>query len=87
MSEIELKLLLLRYNILSRERVKIADMCAHTCDYGKWADCIAEMKKMEDDLRKHGYEFAHAGFKTVDELQYSVYKIVLTNDYGFVNNA
>ena len=87
MPEIELKLFLLRYNILSRERAKTAEICSHTCDYGKWADCIAEMKKMEDDLRKHGYEFAHAGFKTVDELQYSVYKIVLTNDYGFTSNA
>ena len=87
MTEIELKLFLLRYNILSRERAKTAEICSHTCDYGKWADYIAEMKKMEDDLRKHGYEFAHAGFKTVDELHYSVYKIVLTNNYSFVSNA
>ena len=87
MTEIELKLTLLRYNILSRERAKIADMCARTCDYGKWADCIAEMKKMEDDLRKHGYEFVYTSTKTAGELQYSVYKIVLTNNYGFTSNA
>ena len=83
----ELELTLLLYNILSKERAKIADMCAHTCDYGKWADCIAEMKEMEDDLRKHGYEFVYAGFKITDEIRYSVYTIVLTNNYGFTSNA
>ena len=87
MTEIELKLLLLRYNILSRERAKTAEICSHTRDYGKWADCIGEMKKMEDDLRRHGYEFVYAGFNIADEIRYSVYKIVLTDDYGFVSNA
>lgn len=34
-TETELKLTLLLYNMLSKERAKTADMCAHTCDYGK----------------------------------------------------
>ena len=87
MTEAELKLMLLLYNMLSKERAKTADICARTCDYGKWADCIGEMKKMEDDLRRHGYEFVYAGFNIADEIRYSVYKIVLTDDYGFVSNA
>ena len=87
MTETELRLTLLLYNMLSRERAKTAEMCSYTCDYGKWTDCIDEMKKMEDDLRKHGYEFVYAGFKIADEIRYSVYTIVLTNDYGFVSNA
>lgn len=87
MTEIELKLTLLLYNILSKERAKIANMCTRTCDYGEWADCIYEMKKMEDDLRKHGYEFVYAGFKIADETRYSVYKIVLTDDSDSISNV
>ena len=87
MTEIELKLTLLLYNMLSKERAKTAEICSHTCDYSKWADCIGEMKEMEDDLRRHGYEFVYAGFNIADEIQYSVYMIVLTNNYGFTSNV
>lgn len=79
MTEAEMKLVLLRYNMLSKERSKIADMCALTGEYGKWADCIDEMKRMEDDLRKHGYEFVYVDSKTTGEMQYNMYEIVPVN--------
>ena len=82
MTETELKLLLLLYNMLSKERAKTADMCARTCDYGKWADCIDEMKKMEDDLRRHGYEFVYTGSKTAGEVEYAIYKLTATATAG-----
>ena len=87
MTEIELKLLLLLYNMLSKERAKTADMCARTCNYGKWADCIGEMKKMEDDLRRHGYEFVYAGSKTAGEVEYAIYKLTATATAGWVGIA
>ena len=79
MTEMELKLMLLRYNILSRERAKIAEMCALTGDYSKWADCMDEMKKMEDDLREYGYKFVYVDFKAAGEVYYNVYGIVPVN--------
>lgn len=81
MTEIELKLTLLLYNILSKERAKIADMCALTGDYSKWADCMDEMKKMEDELREYGYKFVYVGYKAEGKLCYSVYKLVPVDDY------
>lgn len=79
MTEIALKLMLLRYNMLSRERAKIADMCALTGDYSKWADCMDEMKKMEDELCEYGYKFVYVGYKAAGEGYYSVYEIVPIN--------
>ena len=75
MSEIELKLTLLLYNMLSKERAKTADMCARTCDYGKWAECIDEMTEINNELRNHGYELVYDDYKTEGEVSYSVYKL------------
>lgn len=79
MTETELKLALLRYNMLSKERADAAYMCALTGDYSKWADCMDEMKKMEDDLREYGYKFVYVGYKAAGGGYYSVYEIVPTN--------
>lgn len=79
MTEMELKLFLLRYNMLSKERAEIAEMCALTGDYSKWADCMDEMKKMEDDLREYGYKFVYVDFKAAGEVYYNVYGIVPVN--------
>lgn len=79
MTDAELKLLLLMYNMLSKERAKIADMCALTGDYSKWADCMDEMKKMEDDLREYGYKFVYVDYKAAGEMYYNVYEIVPVN--------
>lgn len=82
MTEMELKLMLLRYNVLSKERATAAYMCEHT-DAGKssyydneWSDCTIDMVWMRDDLRKHGYRFAFTGYKTTGKIKYEVYEIV-----------
>lgn len=79
MSEIELKLLLLRYNMLSKKEDTFAYMCVNdskaTGYEDEWTECIAEMTEMRNDLRKHGYEFVYADSKTADEVCYSVYRI------------
>ena len=84
MTEIEMKLLLTRYNKLSEERAEAAYMWGHAgesvCYESKWSKCMDEMSKMEDDLRECGYEFASTGYKTVGKVQHEVYKIVPVND-------
>lgn len=82
MTEAELKLALLRYNMLSKEKATAVHMyvCAHAdrSSYydDKWEECIDEMIKMEDDLRKYGYKFVYNGIKEADKISYSAYKIV-----------
>ena len=80
MTEIELKLTLLRYNVLSKEESAAASeymRAGKTIDYeNKWFKCINEMTKMEDDLRKYGYKFTCIGSKTEDGVCFNVYKIV-----------
>ena len=80
MTEIELRLTLLRYNILSKEESIAASeymRAGETADYeDKWFKCINEMTKMEDDLRKYGYKFTCVGSKTEDRVCFNVYKIV-----------
>lgn len=80
MTEIELKLLLLRYNNLSKERAKAAYMWRCTgesvCYESKWSMCVDEMSKIKADLRECGYEFASIGYKVVDKVQHEEYKVV-----------
>ena len=80
MSEIELKLVLLRYNILSKKDDMFADMCIHANTIAghehEWAECIDEMTEIKNELRKHGYELAYDDYKTEGKLCYSVYKLV-----------
>ena len=80
MTETELKLVLLRYNMLSKERADAAYMWRHAgesvCDEAKWSKCVDEMSKMRDELRECGYEFGNAGCKVVGKVQYNVYTIV-----------
>ena len=84
MTEIELKLLLLRYNILSKEESTAASeymRAGETADYeDRWFRCLNEMTKMEDDLRKHGYKFTRVGSRTEDRVCFNVYKIVPVNN-------
>ncbi len=81
MTEIEMKLLLTRYNKLSRERAIAAYMCEHTdgdeCIHhgDEWSDYTIEMRKMKDDLRKDGYKFVCTNIKAVGEEYYSIYEI------------
>ena len=80
MTEIELKLMLLRYNMLSRERVTAAYRCFRADEDpwydAEWSKCAKEMTEMELDLRKRGYKFTYADVKTADGIEYDVYKIV-----------
>ena len=81
-TEAELKLSLLRYNMLSKEKATAVHMYIYSyagkSSYydDKWEECIDEMIKMEDDLRKYGYKFVCTGTKVAGEIGYSTYKIV-----------
>lgn len=81
MTEMELKLMLLRYNLLSKEKAIAAYMCEHTdakecIRHGnEWSDYTIDMVWMRDDLRKCGYRFAFIDYKTTGKVQYEVYKI------------
>ena len=78
MSETELKLMLLRYNMLSKEEATAVHMyvCTSKSSYDdKWEECVDEMMKMEDDLRKYGYRFVCTGTKSAGGTSYSAYKI------------
>ena len=91
MTETVLKLILLRYNMLSKRESAAAYTCLQTGEnmyYNtEWSECVDEMIEIRNDLRKHGYELVYADVKTAGKIEYDVYKIVLINDYGFGNNA
>ena len=52
MTEAEMKLVLLRYNTLSKEKADAAYMWGHAgesvCYESKWSMCMDEMEKIED---------------------------------------
>ena len=87
MTEIVLKLMLLRYNMLSKERAAAISKCMHTGEDDEWAECVDEMTEIENELREYGCEFVRTSSKAAGETRYGVYKIVLTDDCGFVSNA
>ena len=80
MTETELKLALLRYNMLSKKDDIFADMCIHANTIAghehEWAECIDEMTEIKNELRKHGYELVYDDYKTEGKLCYSIYKLV-----------
>ena len=80
MTETELKLLLTRYNKLSKERAVAAYMWGRAgdsvCDEARWSKCVDEMSKMRDELWSRGYKFDSTGYKKVGKAQYEVYKII-----------
>ena len=91
MTEMELKLLLLGYNMLSKERAIAAYVWSRT---GKSAHCrdewlkyADEMTEMMKDLSKYGYAFAYAGSKTEGEVEYAVYKLTVTATPGWIGIA
>ena len=83
MTEIEMKLLLTRYNKLSEERAEAAYMWRHAGEsvryMSKWSKCTDVMSKMMSDLRKDGYKFIFTLFEKVGKFQYQVYDIVPVN--------
>ncbi len=80
MSELELKLLLLRYNMLSKKDDTFAYMCIYSNEIAgheyEWAECIDKMTEIKNELRKNGYELVYADSKTEGKVWYSVYKLV-----------
>lgn len=80
MTETELKLLLLRYNTLSKERAEAAYMWSLTgksaYEKAKWSECVSEMVEISNELRRYGYELVCTGTKATSKTQYRVYKIV-----------
>ena len=85
MSEIELKLLLLRYNMLSKKDDTFAYMCIHANTIAgyeyEWAECIDEMTEINNELRNHGYELVYDDYKTESEVSYSVYKLAPVDNH------
>ena len=83
MTEAELKLSLLRYNMLSKERAEAAYMWRHAgesvCYQSKWSKCMDEMSEMMNDLRKDGYKFIFTHFERAGKFQYHVYDIIPVN--------
>ena len=84
MTEIELKLLLLRYNMLSKKDDIFADMCIHDSkiegyEY-EWAECIEEMSEIVKELREHGYRPAYDDYRAEGKVSYVVYKLVPIDD-------
>lgn len=80
MTELELKLTLLRYNMLSKKESEAAYKCMSAGEFvgyeDEWAAYLDKMAWMRRELRSYGYEFAYTGFKLADKIKYSVYRIV-----------
>ena len=80
MTEAEMKLALLRYNILSEERANAAYMWRSTggSDYydSVWDKCWNDMRELEVAVHSEGYKFIETGTKVKDKVQSSIYKIV-----------
>ena len=83
MTEEEMKLALLQYNMLSKERAAAAYMWGHAgesvCYQSKWSKCMDEMSEMMNDLRKDGYKFIFTHFERAGKFQYQVYDIIPVN--------
>lgn len=80
MTDIELNLLLLRFNMLSKERAEAAYMWSLTgksaYEKAKWLECVDKMAEVSRELRSYGYELVCTDIKATSKTQYRVYKIV-----------
>ena len=80
MTELELKLMLLRYNMLSKKEAEAAYKCVNADDFigyeDEWAAYLDKLSAVRRELRSYGYEFVYTGCKTADNIKYRVYKIV-----------
>ena len=91
MTEAELKLMLLRFNMLSKERAeavykwRLSGKSAHYKD--EWLKYADEMTRMMEDISKYSRAFAYAGSKKAGEVEYAVYKITVTATPGWIGIA
>ena len=80
MTEMELKLMLARYNMLSKERAEAAYMWSLTgkseYERARWSEYVGEMVEISNELRNYGYELVCTGTKATSKTQYRVYKII-----------
>ena len=84
----ELKLMLARYNMLSKERAIAAYRWRLTgIRDSKWSEHEDEAREMMKELSKYSYVFAYAGSKTVGEVEYAVYKLTKTATADWVGIA
>lgn len=88
MTEMELNLLLLRFNMLSKERAEASYKWRLTgirdSKESKYEDEARELMK---ELSECGYAFAYVGSKKAGEVKYSVYKLTKTATAGWVGIA
>ena len=88
MKDTELKLILLKYNMLSKERAEAAYKWRLTgIRDSKWSEYEDEAREMMKELSKYSYAFAYAGSKKAGEVEYAVYKLTKTATAGWVGIA
>ena len=88
MTEMELNLLLLRFNMLSKERAEASYKWRLTgIRDSKWSKYEDEAREMMKELSEYGYAFTYVGSKKAGEVKYSVYKLTKTATAGWVGIA
>lgn len=88
MTDIELNLLLLRFNMLSKERAEASYKWRLTgIRDSKWSEYEDEAREMMKELSKYSYAFAYAGSKKAGEVEYAVYKLTKTATAGWIGIA
>ena len=88
MTDIELKLLLLRYNMLSKKRAEASYKWRLTgIRDSKWSEYEDEAREMMKELSRYSYAFAYAGSKKAGEVEYAVYKLTATATAGWAGIA
>ena len=83
MTEMEPNLLLLRFNMLSKERAEASYKWRLTgIRDSKWPEYEDKMTETMKELREYGYDLVYDDYKTEGEVSYSVYKLVpVDNSY------
>lgn len=77
MTEMELNLLLLRFNMLSKERTEASYKWRLTgIRDSKCSEYEDKMTEMMEELYEYGYKLVYDDYKTEGEVSYSVYKLV-----------
>ena len=77
MTEMEPNLLLLRFNMLSKERAEASYKWRLTGTRdSKWPEYEDKMTETMKELREYGYDLVYDDYKTEGEVSYSVYKLV-----------
>lgn len=88
MTNIDLNLLLLRFNMLSKEKAEASYKWRLTgIRDSKWSEYEDEAREMMKELSEYGYAFTYVGSKKAGEVKYSVYKLTKTATAGWVGIA